>query len=61
MVSIGPYGTCVSYTQSGITYLDDQTPISGIKVLYLSEPITNSSQRVYLNYTCNRNVTIGCP
>ena len=53
--------TCTSYTQYNISYLDDKTPKSGIKVLYLSMPITNTSKKMYLYFSCNANVTIGCP
>ena len=54
-------GACLTYVQSSITYLDDLTPTSGIKVLYLSLPLTNTSQHYYLNYTCNLTNSVGCP
>lgn len=44
MVSVNSAdGTCIAYTQFNISYLDDKEPISGIKVLYLSTPITQNS------------------
>lgn len=62
MVSVSSVdGTCVPYKQFNISYLDDTKPTSGIKVLYLSTPITDKSQKIYLNFPCNDNVTIGCP
>lgn len=54
-------GSCIAYTQSAITYLDDKTATSGIKVLYQSIPVSNNSKIIYLNYSCNSTTSIGCP
>ena len=62
LVSVNPTdGSCLAYMQTGISYLDDKTPTSGIKVLYQSYPLGNSSKKLYLSYRCSANETIGCP
>lgn len=53
--------TCLTYVQSSITYIDNLTPKSGIKVKYLSLPVTNTSQQYYMYYACNSTHFVGCP
>lgn len=50
---------CYQYTQTNITYIDQNNASQGIKVLYM--PLNPTAPPITFQYACNGTQNIGCP